>query len=74
MDVNGNNKSLLRQKYLTKMLLGEAVMLFHRKIRRSKKYRVLTDTDPLVSHNLQGLERPDLPKKVNSFLCVKLAT
>ena len=56
------------------MLLGEAVMLFHRKIRRSKKYRVLTDTDPLVSHNLQGLERPDLPKKVNSFLCVKLAT
>ena len=40
-------KSLLRQKYLTKMLLGEDVMLFHRKIRRSKKYRALTDTDPL---------------------------
>ena len=35
------------------MLLGEAVMLFHRKIRRSKKYRVLTDTDPLVSNILE---------------------
>jgi len=43
------------------MLLGEAVMLFHRKIRRSKKYRALTDifyrhflhTDPLVIHNFE---------------------
>ena len=41
-------KSLLRQKYLTKMLLGYAVMLFHRKMRHYKKYRALTDTDPLV--------------------------
>ena len=29
-------KSLLRQKYLTKMLLGDAVMLFHRKMRHYK--------------------------------------
>ena len=44
-------KSLLRKKYLTKMLLGDAVMLFHRKMRHYKKYRALTDTDPLVFHN-----------------------
>ena len=30
------------------MLLGDAVMLFHRKMRHYKKYRALTDTDPLV--------------------------
>ena len=55
MDVERKKqKSLLRQKCLTKMLLGEAVMLFHRKIRCSKKYRALTDTDPLVAHNQCG--------------------
>ena len=43
--------SLLRQKYSTKMLLDDAVMLFHRKMRHYKKCRALTDTVPLVSNN-----------------------
>ena len=35
------------------MLLGDAVMLFHRKMRHYKKYRALTDTDPLVKYMRQ---------------------
>ena len=31
-----STKSLLRQKYLTKMLLGDAVMLFHRKMKHTR--------------------------------------
>ena len=31
------------------MLLGDAVMLFHRKMRHYKKYRALTDTDRFVA-------------------------
>ena len=37
------------------MLLGDAVMLFHRKMRHYKKYRALTDTDPLVLDNRELL-------------------
>ena len=38
-----------KESFETKMLLGGAVMLFHKKIRHSKKYRALTDADPLVN-------------------------
>ena len=38
------------------MLLGDAVMLFHRKMRHYKKYRALTDTDPLVTY--KGMSIP----------------
>ena len=45
MDVNGRKQKLFEKKFLTEMLLGEAVMLFHIKIRRSKTYLALTDID-----------------------------
>ena len=42
------------------MLLGDAVMLFHRKMRHYKKYRALTDTDPLVIYKTLGRKEPEL--------------
>ena len=40
------------------MLLGDAVMLFHRRMRHYKKYRALTDTDLLVGYNFPDFNNP----------------